>query len=270
MDWEVILDNVVSTCIAVAWKILLALLVLVVGKIIISAVLKGFKKSKTAGKMDPMLFTFLYSFIKVGMYCVLLIAIVGILGIATASIITVLGTVGAAIALAMQGSLSNVAAGVMLLIFRPFHVGDYIEVAGKAGTVTEVGFFYTVLTTVDNCIVTVPNSSLTNTVITDYSTADTRRVDLNFSVAYGSDVEAVKALVLEQVAKTENILADPAAFIRLTELGESALVITLRVWCNNADYWGVKFDLTEGVSKHLADNGYVAPFNQLDVHVKND
>lgn len=270
MDWQAILSNIVNACVSVAWRLLLALLVLVIGKIIINFVLKKFNTGKSAQKMDPMLHTFLSSFLKIGMYAVLAIAIVGILGIETASIITVLGTIGAAIALALQGSLSNVAAGVMLLIFRPFHVGDFIEVCGQAGIVTEVGFFYTVLTTGDKRIVTVPNSSLTNTVIVDYSTSAQRRVDLTFSVEYGSDVETAKAVIMKQVEACDKILKDPAPFIRMTEMGSHALNITLRVFCNNADYWDVKFDLTEGVNKAFAENNIVVPFEQLDVHIKKD
>ncbi len=270
MDWNQIWQSVLTFCVDIAWKIVLSLLVLLVGNLIIRLILKQIKSGKASRKMDPTALTFIHSFLKIGLYAVLAVCIVGILGVETASIITVLATCGAALALALQGSLSNMAGGLMLLIFRPFRVGDFLEACGNSGTVIEVGIFYTVVRTGDNRHVTIPNGSLLNSVMINYSKEKDRRVDIELSVAYGTDVEKAKDVVMAIVDRHEKILKDPAPFIRMTAMADSSLQITLRVWADSADYWGVKFDLTEGINKAFAENGISIPFPQMDVHVKND
>lgn len=270
MDWNAIWTSVVSFCVNLAWKILLALLVLLIGNLLIKFVLKKIKTGKMSAKIDPTALTFIGSFLKIGMYAVLLICIVGILGVETASVITVLATCGAALALALQGSLSNMAGGLMLLIFRPFRVGDFLDACGNSGVVIEVGIFYTVLQTGDNRHVTIPNGSLLNTVMVNYSKEKNRRVDIELDVAYGTDVEAAKDIVMSLVNKHEKILTDPAPFIRMTDMADSSLKITLRVWVESANYWDVKFDLTENINKAFAEHHIAVPFPQMDVHIKND
>ena len=270
MDWDLILDSIVSFCVNFAWKIVLSLLVLLVGNLIIRFILKKVTTGKASKKMDPTALTFINSFLKIGLYAVLVVCIVGILGVETASIVTVLATCGAALALALQGSLSNMAGGLMLLIFRPFRVGDFLEACGNSGTVIEVGIFYTVVLTGDNRHITIPNGALLNSVMVNYSREKNRRVDIELDVAYGTDVEKAKEIVMGIVNKHEKILKDPAPFIRMTAMAESSLKITLRVWTDSNDFWGVKFDLTEEINKAFAENSINIPFPQMDVHIKND
>ncbi len=270
MDWKQIWTNLADFCMGIAWKIVLSLLVLLIGNLIIRFILKKIKGSKAAKKMDPTALTFINSFLKIGLYAVLVVCIVGILGVQTASIITVLATCGAALALALQGSLSNMAGGLMLLIFRPFRVNDYIEVGGEAGTVIEVGIFYTTLCTVDNRHVTIPNGTLLNSVMINYSKEKNRRVDIELNVAYGTNVEKAQNIIMGIVNKHEKILKDPTPFLRMTDMAESSLKITLRVWTESKDFWDVKFDLTENINKAFTENGISIPFPQMDVHIKND
>ena len=270
MDWGQIGTTILNFCLSFAWKIILSLLVLLLGNLLIKFILKKIATGKASQKMDPTALTFICSFLKIGLYAVLGISIVGILGVETASVITVLATAGAALALALQGSLSNMAGGLMLLIFRPFRVGDFLEACGNSGTVIEVGIFYTVLKTGDNRHVTIPNGSLLNSVMINYSKEQNRRVDIELDVAYGTDVEAAKDLVLSIINQHEKVLTDPAPFIRMTDMADSSLKITLRVWTDSADYWAVKFDLTESINKAFAENNISIPFPQMDVHIKND
>ncbi len=270
MDFEQILQNLVNGCVDLAWRLVGALVVFLVGNIIVRFVVKRLKTGKWGSRMDPMIRSFVSSLTKIALYLILAVVVVSILGIETASIIAVIASAGAAIALGLQGSLSHLAGGVMLIIFRPFKIGDFVDVCGFSGTVTEVGIFYTEITTGDNRICEIPNGTLIGSSIVNYSIKDTRRVDLVFDVAYGTDVETAKQVILGEVAKLDAVLGDPAPFIRMTELGGSSLKITLRVWCNSADYWGVKFDLTEAVNKTFAEKGIEIPYQQIDVHVKND
>ncbi len=270
MNFEQILDSLVHACINLAWRLIAALVVFLIGNIIIRFVLKRMKKSKSAEKMDPMVHSFLCSVVKIGAYLILCVAVVAILGIETASIITVIASAGAAIALGLQGSLSHLAGGVMLLIFRPFHIGDFIDVCGYSGTVSEVGIFYTELTTTDNCVCRIPNGSLIGSSILNYSVKDTRRVDLAFDLALTTDVAAAKAVIMGIVNQESAILTDPAVFLRMTELNTGSVKITLRVWAKSEDYWNVKFNLTEALNVAFAENGVRLPRPVMDVHVKND
>lgn len=269
MDFEQILTNLVQGCVDLAWRLVGALVVFLIGNLIIRFVVKKLKNGKWAAKMDPMIRSFVTSLCKIGLYLILAVIVVSILGIETASIIAVIASAGAAIALGLQGSLSHLAGGVMLIIFRPFRIGDYIEVCGLAGTVSEVGIFYTELTTVDNRVCEIPNGTLIGSCVVNYSVKDTRRVDCEFNLALGQDVEFIKKVLMDVVSKEEAVLADPAAFVRMTELAGS-LKLTVRVWVKSEDYWNVKFNLTEAVNVAFGENGIKAPHQQVDVHVKND
>lgn len=270
INWSQVGTDLVNFCVGIAWKLLLSLVVLVIGNILIRFALKRFAGGRVAKKMDPTALTFIKSFLKIGLYIVLLISIVGILGVEMASIITVLATCGAALALALQGSLSNLAGGLMLLIFRPFRAGDYIEASGEGGTVVELGIFYTVLLTPNNQQVTIPNGSLISSVIVNYSKEKTRRVVIDMNVAYGTNVEATKELIMGLATSHKKVLNDPAPFIRLTEMADKSLKITLRVWCDTADYWDVNFDLTEAINKAFVENNISVAVPKMDVRVKND
>jgi small conductance mechanosensitive channel len=269
MDWNQIWNTITAWSMDFGKRLLIAILVLIVGRLVIKWVIKLMTKSKFAAKNDKTVTTVLSHFVSAALYVLLVVIIIGILGIPTASVITVIASAGVAIGLALQGALSNIAGGIMILVLRPFRVGDYVELAGKSGTVSDVGIFYTTLTTPDNKMITIPNGTVMGTEIVNYSVKDTRRVDLVFNVAYGTDVDKVRSILLEEAGKHPLTLDDPAPFARLTKQSESSLDFTLRVWVNAGDYWTVNFDLLETLNNRFEKEGIEIPFNQLDVHVIN-
>ncbi len=249
-------------------KILIGLLVLTVGLFLTRKVKNFIKTSIKLEKIDPSLRTFLASFVTIGLYIVLFITLAMIMGIPATSFITVLATCGAAIGLALQGSLSNFAGGIMILLFKPFKVGDYIETAGEGGTVSAITVVYTVLLTPDNKTITIPNGTLTNSVIKNYSTEKNRRVDFLFSVDYSCDSEQVKKIIENVITSHPKALKKPESMVRISQYGDSSINYTARVWVKCADYWDVYFDVMETVKKEFDANNITIPFPQMDVHVK--
>ena len=268
MKWETIWENISSVCIELAFKIISALLILVIGRALIRFVLKHFPKGTEKHPLDATARNFFISITKCALYMILIITIVSILGVPLASIITVVGSAGAAIALALQGSLSNLASGIMLLIFKPLKIGDYIEVDSASGTVSDLGIFYTTLITSDNRHITLPNSSLTNATITNYSRERTRRLELVFTADYSTDVEQAKQILLDTVRAHPYTLSNPVPFVRLTALDSSSINFTVRVWCLAENFWDLNCDLTEQIKEAFDENNISIPFPQLDVHVK--
>ena len=250
-----------------AGKLVAAVLVMIIGRILVRWIIKLIKKSKFAQKTDATVMRVLTNFISAGLYVVLIVSVIGILGVPMASVIAIIASAGVAIGLALQGALSNLAGGIMIMILRPFHIGDYVEIASNAGTVKDVGIFYTVLNTPDNKEITIPNGTVMSSEVINYSTNENRRVELVFGVAYGTDVERVKAILLEAAGKHELVLSDPAPFARLSNQADSALEFTLRVWAKNGDFWTVKFDLLENINRRFEEEKIEIPFNQLDVHI---
>lgn len=246
-------------CTSIVGKVLLALVVWFVGKFAIKKILGLMDKIKGLDKIEPNTRTFINSAVKWLLYVILIVSIVSILGVPMASVITVLGTAGAAVALSLQGSLANLAGGIMMVIFKPFKVGDFVEAAGVSGVVKEITLFYTVLNTPDNCRIHVPNGSLMNANIIDYSAEDTRRVDLTFACAKSESPAAIQKLILEAMRANDKVLADPAPFARLSGGTNEAMQFTARAWCKSADYWDVYFDLTQAVTEKLGENGVQAP-----------
>ena len=270
--WDALLawfspENLIHLCISIAGKILACLLILVIGNLLIKLLLKFFPNGKKFDKMDRTVRVFLYHLIKIAFNILLIVSIVAIIGVPMASVITVIASAGAAIALALQGSLSNLAGGFMLLIFRPFKIDDYIETQGEGGTVIDVGFFYTTIRTPDNKHIMLPNGALTNSTVINYSREENRRVDLTFSISYKSDLEKATRLVNEIVAAHPLVLKNPEHFVRMTEMTDSMVKLTARAWCKNADYWTVKFDIGDGVKSAFAQNGIQIPYAQVDVHI---
>jgi small conductance mechanosensitive channel len=253
------MEALANLCTTVVGKVLLAIGVWFVGKFIVSKIMGLVGKIKVLEKVEPNTRTFVLSALKWLLYIVLVVSIVAILGVPMASVITVLGTAGAAIALSLQGSLSNLAGGIMLVIFRPFKVGDFVEASGVTGTVKEITLFYTVLNTVDNCRINVPNGALMNANIIDYSAEETRRVDLTFASAKSEDPQKIQSLMLEVMYQNEKVLKDPAPFARISGGTNEAMQFTVRAWCKTADYWDVYFDLTQAITEKLGENGVQAP-----------
>ncbi len=248
-------------------KLLGTLAVLIVGRILVKWVIKLVRKSKPMQKADPTVARFFVNVLSVVLNIILVISIIGILGVPMASVITVLATAGVAIGAALQGSLSNLAGGIMILIFHPFRLDEFIEVGSYSGTVKDIGIFYTVLHTGDNRSVTIPNGTIMSSEIVNYSVNATRRVDLTFSAAYGTDVALVRQVLLEEAEKHELALKDPAPFCRLSQQNDSSLDFVLRVWTKKEDYWTVNFDLLEAINNRFAAEGIEVPYNTIDVNI---
>lgn len=227
------------------------------------------KKSKGFQKMDVSVASFLGSFINVALKILIVIIAGATVGMDVTALSAVLASAGVTVGLALQGSLSNLTGGIMILIFRPFKVGDYIDNHTDSGTVKEIGIFYTTLVTPDNKHITIPNGMLSNATVVNYSTADKRRVDIEFTVSYGSDIDKVNKVMLTVAGANEKILKDPAPFTALLRQDASALVFVIRAWCDSADYWNIYFYLEENMKKAFDAMGIEIPFNQLDVHVAN-
>ena len=249
-------------------KLLASILLFIGGRLIIKSTAKALRNGKASKKMEPTVAHFLANFINIVFYVILTVTIIAVMGVPMASVVAAIASAGVAIGLALQGALSNFAGGIMILLFHPFRVGDFIEVKGFSGTVSDIDVFYTFLKTGDNKSVTVPNGSIMNNEVVNYSVGGTRRVYLDIGVAYGSDIDRVKEILLEEGTKHELVLKDPAPICRLTEQGDSALNFTLRVWTETANYWQVRFDVLEAVHKRLEGEGIEIPFPQMDVHVK--
>lgn len=254
---------------ATAWvpKLALALLVLVVGLWVVGRVGRMMGRLFELRHVDPTLQPFLRSLVVVLLKALLLISVASMVGIATTSFVAVLGAAGLAIGLALQGSLGNFAGGVLILLFRPYKVGDWIEAQGHAGTVTSVQVFNTVLTTPDNRTIFVPNGPMAGGSIVNFSAMETRRVDFVFGIGYGDDIDLAKTTVLDVFGADGRVHRDPAPFVAVSELGESSVNLVARVWTDGSDYWGVKFDGMEAVKKAFDSKGISIPFPQRDVNV---
>ena len=268
MTFDAFLEFLFELATALGTKLLGALLIFIVGFKGTQLSLKWLRTAPQLDRLDTGLRSFLVSFSRIILYVLLIITIAMVLGVPATSFITMLASCGVAIGLALQGSLSNFAGGLMILFFKPFKVGDYIETSGESGTVIEISVVYTVLLTPDSKRITIPNGGLTNSVIKNYSSEDLRRVDLTFSAAYGCDVESVKNIIRSVVDAHALVLKDPEAFVRLSSHGDSALTYTVRAWCKNSDYWTVYFDLMEGVKAAFDENSIEIPFPQVSVHME--
>ncbi|NHA14929.1 mechanosensitive ion channel [Thioalkalivibrio sp. XN279] len=248
-------------------KLIAAIVVFFIGKWLARRISNLLKRGMQRAETDPTLIGFVGNIAYFGLLTMVVIAAVGQLGVQTTSFIAVLGAAGLAIGLALQGSLANFAAGVLMIIFRPFKAGDYIEAAGTAGSVEEVQLFTTTLKTPDNKIVIIPNAQVTSDTITNYSARDTRRLDLVFGVGYGDDLDKVKRVIWEVLNEESRLLKDPEPVVAVLNLGESSVDFAVRPWVNSADYWGVYFDLQEKMKKRFDQEGISIPFPQRDLHV---
>ncbi len=254
---------------ALQWgpPLLLAIVVLIIGLWIIRRVVALAGKGMERGQVEPTLRGFLSSLISIGLKALLLISVASMVGIETTSFIAILGAAGLAVGLALQGSLANFAGGVLVLLFRPYKVGDFIEAQGVAGIVADIKIFNTIIRTPDNKIIIVPNGAVSNGIITNFSTEATRRVDFVFGIAYDDDLTKAKGILERLVAEDERALSDPEPTIVISELGDNSVNITVRVWANAPDYWGLYFGLTEKVKLTFDQENISFPFPQRDVHV---
>jgi small conductance mechanosensitive channel len=248
-------------------KLVAALAIFVIGKWIVKKGTNFARGLMKKAKLDKTLVSFLGNIIYALGLTFVVIATLGQIGIETASLAAIIAAAGLAVGLALQGSLSNLAAGVMIILFRPFKVGDYIEAGGTAGSVEDISIFTTKMKTPDNKTVIVPNSNVTNSVITNYSAKDTRRIDMVFGIGYDDDIKAAKKLLEKIVKADKRVLKDPAPQIAVSELADSSVNFVVRPWVKSADFWAVKFDLTEKVKLEMDKAGISIPFPQRDVHL---
>jgi small conductance mechanosensitive channel len=248
-------------------KLISALLVLIIGFWIAGLTTRGILKIMKRRKVDVSLQGFLKSLLSVLLKALVLISVAGMVGIETTSFIAILGAAGLAVGLALQGSLSNFAGGVLILIFKPYKVGDWIEAQGHAGTVDSIQIFNTVMKSPDNKTIIIPNGPMAGGSIVNYSAEEKRRVDMVFGCGYSDDVLKVEALLKSMVDADARVFKDPAPAILLSELADSSVNFTLRLWCNKADYWGIYFDFHKNVKLEFDKNGISIPFPQRDVHV---
>ena len=250
-------------------NVIITLVIFFIGKIIINWLLKVCNKFLEKAKVEISIRRFLKSLIRVVLYVILIIIICDRVGINTASFIAVLGTLGLTVGLALQGSLSNFAGGVLILLLKPFKVGDYIVDSGSGaeGKVDRIDLFYTKIITVDNRAVFIPNGTLSNATITNNTEFNTRRVDFAFGIAYESDIDKAKAIIYDIAKNDENALLDKEISVFVSSLDASQVTITLRVWCETDYYWDVKARVTEAVKKSFDANGIDIPFDQLQVHI---
>ena len=270
MDWNAVLNSIVGWATNTGIKILIALVLLLVSFKIIKVVCRKIEKSAEKKHADKTLIKTAMYVLGLALRVIVVVCLIGYLGIDTSAITALIASLGVCIGLAVNGALSNLAGGVLILVTRPFKVDDFIEAQGISGTVTDIHMTNTKIVTGDNKVVYVPNGSLANGNIINYSEKDTRRVDLEFSIAYNADSDKAKALIADILSRHELVLKDPAPFVRMSEHGKSAIQIKCRAWVDSANYWDVYFDVVEAVKAAFDANGIEIPFEQMDVHIRQD
>lgn len=251
-------------------KIIIALIIMFISFKLVNWIGKKIIKGGEKKHADKTIIKTLVYVSKILAKCIIVVCLIGYLGIDTSAITALIASFGVCIGLAVNGALSNLAGGVLILVTRPFKVDDFIEAQGVSGVVADIHITSTKIITGDNKVIYVPNGTLANGNIINYSEKDTRRVDLDFSVSYSSDTEKAKQIINDILMSHTLVLKDPAPFVRLSAHGENSIQIKCRAWTNNADYWAVYFDVLEAVKREFDKNGIEIPFNQLDVHIKNN
>jgi len=264
-DWQTIYDWIIAN----GLKFLVAIFIIAIGLWIVNKITKAFKHVLVSRQIDETLVPFLVSLTSVTLKVLLFISVIKYVGLDMTSFIALLGAAGLAVGMALSGTLQNFAGGVILLILKPFKVGDYIEAQGHTGIVKEIQIFNTILTTLDNKIVIIPNGGLSTGAMTNYTKEETRRVDIVFGIGYGDDMDKARDIIKEVALKNELIHKDPEVFVGLVELGDSSVNLATRVWTNTADYWTVYFYMMEFVKKEFDKQGITIPFPQRDVHMHN-
>ena len=270
MDVDDVLRNLISEAIWVVLKIVVALAIYFIGRWFIRRILALMEKTFEHRNVDSSLRSFLKNMVSVVFYVMLILTIIQLLGINTTSIVALLASAGLAAGMALGGTLQNFAGGVMILLLRPYKVGDYISAQGQSGTVSEIMLFSTKIVTPDQQTIYIPNSSISTAIIDNYSRSELRRLDVSVGISYGDDVEQARAAILELCRADARILPDPAPVVYLASLADSSVNLSLRVWVKNADYWDVSFSMNENIYKTLPQKGVHFPFPQMDVHITKE
>ncbi len=267
---KIALNDVIGYIVQFGKNVLLAIIVYFVGRLLIKYTMKALRSLTQKRKMEASLTSFLISLVSISLNVFLAIIIVGILGIDTSSFLAVFASAGIAVGMALSGTLQNFAGGVLILLLKPYKVGDFIEAQGFAGTVREIQIFSTVLGTPDNQTVIIPNGPLATGSLKNSTKAPTRRVDIDVDVAYGTDPDAVRKVLMDIITADERIMQSGvfAPFIPMTSMGSSSLTFQMRIWVKAPDFWNVKFETTEKIYRQLGEAGIEIPFQQMDVHIK--
>lgn len=270
-DYTELINTLLSQAVWVALKIFLALLLYMVGRLLTRWILRIMDRSFERRDVETSLRSFLRSMVKAVMTILVILASVQTLGINTTSFLAIFASAGLAVGMALSGTLQNFAGGVILLLLRPYRVGDYITAQGQSGTVKNIGLFSTQLSTGDNRIIYVPNSAISTDIVDNYSQATNRRLDWNIAISYGDDIDVARETILAMLAADKRALTEPAApMVAVKELGDNAVVLLVRCWTANSDYWGLFWDMNERIYKELPKKGINFPFPQLDVHIKQN
>lgn len=270
MDWQAMLNTVVNWATTAGLKLLVALVLLFISFKIINLLSRRIAKAAERKHADKTISRTAAYVVRIGLKIVVLVCLIGYVGIDTGGLTALIASLGVGLGLAVNGALSNLAGGVLILLTRPFRIDDYIEAQGFGGTVEEIHITNTKLRTADNKIIYIPNGSLSSGTIVNYSSQETRRVDEVFSISYNADFKRAIAIIEELCANHPLVLKDPKPFARITEHADSSLNITMRVFVKSADYWTVKFDMLEAVKERFDREGIEIPYNRLDVQIRND
>ncbi|WP_159822058.1 mechanosensitive ion channel family protein [Colwellia sp. 20A7] len=270
MNAEEIIEQITQMSLLYGPKLLGAIAVWIIGGWIVKGIGSAFKSTLSKSKTDPSLIPFLTGIVNGLLKVMLVITVLGMLGIEMTSFIAILGAAGLAVGMALSGTLQNFAGGVMILIFKPFKVGDVLQAQGYTGSVAEIQIFNTIMKTPDNKTIIIPNGGLSTSSMVNYSTEAKRRVDWTIGVAYGDDLDKAREVIKRLCDEDSRILKDPAVFIAVSALADSSVNFAVRAWVNAPDYWGVHFDLNEKVYKTFAAEGLNIPFPQMDVHLHKD
>lgn len=268
ISMDVFLSKIIDLATSLGSHILTAIVVFLIGRWIVKKLNRIVLSIMEKKQVEASLFSFTKSLVSITLNFILIIVIIGVLGIETSSFIALFASAGVAIGMALSGTLQNFAGGIMILIFKPFKVGDVLEAQGQTGTVKEIQIFNTIISTPDNKIIIIPNGGLSTGIMKNYSKEPTRRVDWEFGIAYGDSYEKAKAVIERLLKADSRILSSPTYFIALNSLGESSVNIVVRAWVNAEDYWNVFFSMNEKVYKTFAEENLNIPFPQLDVHLK--
>ena len=269
-DYNALLNNLIEQALWIGLKIVLALAIYYVGKWVTRWIIRILDRSFERRNVDLSLRNFLRSMIKVVMTILVILAAIQTLGVNTSSFLAIFASAGLAVGMALSGTLQNFAGGVILLLLRPYRIGDFITAQGQSGTVKAIGLFSTQLSTPDNRIIYVPNSAISSSIVDNYSQPTTRRVDWKVSISYGDDIDVVRKEILAMLTQDKRVLNDPAPIVVLAELGNSAVILSVRAWASNADYWDLFWGINERIYKELPQKGIHFPYPQMDIHVKQN
>lgn len=269
MTFNDIVAMLVDWGLEIVAKIAVALVIYFIGRWLIGRLIKVVNKICDKRGVEVSLQRFFNNMIKVVLYICLALTIIGILGINTTSLVAMFASASLAIGMALSGTMQNFAGGVMILLLRPYRIGDYVEAQGQAGTIKEISLFNTIITTVDNKVIYIPNSTISNGIINNYSQEPTRRVDWNITISYGDDVEVARRVLMQLMNEDKRIKQEPAPVVYLSSLGADSVNLSARAWIDSADYWGVFFDMNERIYNELPKHDLHFPFPQISVHMEN-